>query len=421
MKTIYILLLCTWLPLAGWAQVKQTVSLTDYLKEVSAKNLAFAAEKLNLSIAEANVRAAKVFNDPTLSVEYANNDDHRIQMGQGYSVGLSRTFAPGKRGAGIRLARSEKELTAALLDDYFRTLRAEAVTAYMEAIKQRKLYEVKLSSYQSILELAKADSIKFALGKITEVDALQSRVEAGVSHNELMQAESELARSYAALYIPLGTFNADTLFVPAGGLDLTPRTRPLTEWLEQALDNRADLVAALKNVDVAQRALQLARRERLPEFDLALGYNYNTEVRNELAPAPSFSGVTMGISFPLKFSALNRGAVRSARYKQEQAEQLAQQAALEVQTEVVQNHQTYLSLCAQVARFKAGLLDKAEAVLTGKIYSYNRGETSLLEVLNAQRTYNEVQTLYIETQFDHTASLVALEKSAGLWDVEQKE
>lgn len=40
--------------------------------------------------------------------------------------------------------------------------------------------------------LAEGDSVKFALGKITEVDATQSRVEAGVMRNDLLQAEAEL-------------------------------------------------------------------------------------------------------------------------------------------------------------------------------------------------------------------------------------
>ena len=56
-------------------------------------------------------------------------------------------------------------------------------------------------------------------------------------------------------------------------------------------------------------------------------------------------------------------------------------------------------------------------MVKGKIYSYDRGETSLLEVLNAQRTYDEVRILYIETLYNYAASLVELETSAGIWDI----
>ena len=63
------------------------------------------------------------------------------------------------------------------------------------------------------------------------------------------------------------------------------------------------------------------------------------------------------------------------------------------------------------------MLQQAKEVLDGKIYSYNRGEVSLLEILNAQRTYDDVQAQYIETLYNYNAALVELEKSAGMWDI----
>ncbi|MEG0789585.1 MAG: TolC family protein [Alistipes sp.] len=412
-----ILILLTLLPLMTMAQVEQSIDYPDYMAKVREGNLAYAAEKLNIPIADANIRVAKIFNDPSLAVEYANNDDSRMQMGQGVTVGLSKTFSPGKRSARIDLARSEKELSTALLEDFFSKLRADATIAYFAAIKQKQLYELQRSSYQSISELAKADSIKFTLGKITETDAMQSRLEAGVIYNELLQAQSDLQNAYAALNVPLGKFRADTLYVPTGGFEVATRRFSCADLLAAALDNRADLVAAMKNVDVAEKALKLAHRERNMDFDLSLGYNYNTEVRNTLAPAPKFSGMTIGLTIPLKFSNFNRGTIQSAAHKAAQAEKYYQQAQLEVQTEVYQNYGNYLSFCAQVERFNQGMLDKAKAVIEGKTYSYNRGETSLLEVLNAQRTYNEVRAVYIETLFNHSVSLITLERSAGIWDI----
>jgi cobalt-zinc-cadmium efflux system outer membrane protein len=41
----------------------------------------------------------------------------------------------------------------------------------------------------------------------------------------------------------------------------------------------------------------------------------------------------------------------------------------------------------------------------------------LLEVLNAQRTYNEVQQRYYQTLYSYAAALVELEKAAGIWDI----
>ena len=224
-----------------------------------------------------------------------------------------------------------------------------------------------------------------------------------------------------------------TIFKGSGVAIITPMLEDgsvnypvLKELLEQQIAGGTDAIvicgttgeaSALKDTEVARRALTVARRERNMDFDVSLGVNHNTEVRNEIAPAPRFNGVTVGLSVPLKFSNLNKGTVQAAKYRIQQAEARYRQAELEVQTEVLQNLRQYLSLAEQVRRYETGLLEKAKSVIDGKIYSYDRGETPLLEVLNAQRTYDDLRTAYIETLYDHAAALVELERSAGIWDV----
>lgn len=410
--------------LPGVAAQAQTLHRTEcplgydqYIGRVWRENLSYAAEKLNVRIADAEVKAAGVFNDPQFGVEYGNNADRRMQMGQSVSAELSKTFSPGKRAARIDLARSEQELSGALLEDYFRNLRAEATLAYLDAVKQAELFRVKQDAYENIRKLAEGDSVKYTLGKITRVDDIQSGLEAGMMYNELLQARTDLHNAFFALNLQTATFDRDTLYVPSGSLHMPERTFDPDRLVQSALDNRADLAAALKDTEVARRALMVARRERNMDFDVSLGVNHNTEVRNEIAPAPRFNGVTVGLSVPLKFSNLNKGTVQAAKYRIQQAEARYRQAELEVQTEVLQNLRQYLSLAEQVRRYETGLLEKAKSVIDGKIYSYDRGETPLLEVLNAQRTYDDLRTAYIETLYDHAAALVELERSAGIWDV----
>lgn len=404
-------------PLAVRSQVRVPLTYTRYMERVCAGNLEYAAEKLNVNVSEAEATAAKVFNDPNLSVSYSNNEDHRLQMGQSVEVELSKTFTFGKRGAGLALARSEKELTQALLADYFRNLRADATVSYLEAVKQQELYKVKQNAYENMRTLAETDSIRFTLGQIREVDAMQSQVEAGVLRNELVQAGAELENTFSNLNLVTGQSSPDTLYRPEASLRRDMQAFVLADLLTTARLNRTDLVAALKNREVAARALKVARRDRHTDVDLSVAVSRNNRVRNEEAPAPPFTGVTAGIAIPLKFSNLNKGAVRAARYREQQAELQYRQAFLQVQTEVMQAYRNYQSFTEQVRQYENGLLLRAREVMEGKIYSYNRGEVSLLEVLDAQRTYDEVQAQYIETLFAYNVSLVELERAAGIWEV----
>ena len=403
-KYIILSLLCGCL--SANAQTMVPLTYRQYMERVAEGNLEYVSEKLNVPAAKAEVTAAKVFNDPNLSVSYFNNENNSLQMGEGVEVELSKTFSFGKRGANISLARSESELTEALLADY------------MEALKQHELYKVKENAYENIRALAESDSIRFSLGQIREVDATQSRVEAGVLRNELLQAGAELKNAFSNLNLLTGTFSMDTLFHPEAELRMEPRNFILVDLITAASEGRTDLVAALKNKEVAARALKVARRERNTDVDLSIAVSRNARVYNEEAPAPPFTGVTAGIAVPLKFSNFNKGTVRAARYREQQAEAQYKQALLQVQTEVMQAYRNYQSFAEQVNHYQDGLLRQAREVMDGKIYSYNRGEVSLLEVLDAQRTYDEVQAQYIETLFNYSSALVELERSAGFWDIE---
>ena len=72
---------------------------------------------------------------------------------------------------------------------------------------------------------------------------------------------------------------------------------------------------------------------------------------------------------------------------------------------------------AKLALYTGGLLSDAEQVLESALYNYQKGGATLLEVIEAQRTVNDVYLAYHGALADHAKSLIALEQSAGIWDV----
>jgi len=53
-------------------------------------------------------------------------------------------------------------------------------------------------------------------------------------------------------------------------------------------------------------------------------------------------------------------------------------------------------------------------VLDGIVFRYRRGETGILDVLIAQRTYNDIQEQYFETVKEYHSALVELQRSCGI-------
>ncbi|MDR0348356.1 MAG: TolC family protein [Tannerella sp.] len=401
------------------AQEKRLLTFDEYLNNVLHSNIGYLVEKYNVAIAAANAEAAKVFPDPELSVSYANNQNWNLEMGYGMDAGLSYTLETGgKRKARIRLAHSEKEMTEALLEDYFRNLRANAALAYLTALKQAKLHEIQKASYMQMLKLARADSLRLQLGLITETDARQSKLEAAAMLNEVHSSEGVLREILIQLLLFQGGKSLELPDSITGTLNYLRRDYDLHSLVTTAQNNRADLQAALKSEEVSRNNLRLAEAGRAMDLGLSIGGGYSSIVRNEIAPAPEFWGLTAGISIPLKISNVNKGAIRAAKLSVEQSERQYEAIELQICSEVMQACNRYITGCRKVEQYNSGLLRDAETVLANRTYSYERGETGLLEVLNAQRTYNDIQVNYNETRYECTASLIELQRVCGIWDIE---
>ncbi len=391
------------------------LNFKEYIDLVETNNLQYAAEKLNINISEAAIEVAKIFHDPYISVDWSGDYDNRIKTGDEFSSEIVKTIdLAGKRNSRIELSLNENELTKALLADYFRKLQSEATLVYLEAMKQRQLFMVRYNSYQTMKQLYEADSIRLKLGSIMEIDATQSRLEAGIIFNELIHAMVEWKNSLSKLSIMTGTSRKDTLFLPISHLHNRFTEFSLNKLITTAQNNRADIIAALFNKKVAEKYFSLSKKERKTDLDLKFGVT-NTYLAGESTRQPSM--ITAGIAVPLKLSNRYKGEIKMAQVRIQQAEELYKHVELLIEAEITQAWELYQGYCRQVDNFDKELLENAENVRKGKIYSYQRGETSLLEVLNAQRTFNEIQTTYYETLYNRAASLVELEKAAGIWDI----
>ena len=404
------------------ANAQRVLTYEEYIKNVREKNIEYIVEKYNVSIAEAKAQAAKVMPDPDFSFTYENNQDRTVQMGQVYAAELGYTLElGGKRRARMSVARSEQQMTEALVENFFRNLRADATLCFLEALKQKQLVDLALSSYQSMKDLARADSLRFRLGEITEVDAMQSRLEATSMMTFYIQAELEYKNRLSDLVVfEGGAADVETGRAPSlqGSMPLIIRAYNLRDLIALAQDNRADLRAAIRGRELSAANVRLAKANRAIDLGLNIGFAHNTVALNEEGYAPKFNAVSAGISIPLKFSHTNKGELRAAQYAERQSEAQYDAVLLQIRKEVEQCYNSYISACRQAELYQKSTLADAATILEKKKYSYSRGETSLLEVLTAQRTANEVYQNYYEALYNANASLVELCRAVGIWEVE---
>ena len=86
---------------------------------------------------------------------------------------------------------------------------------------------------------------------------------------------------------------------------------------------------------------------------------------------------------------------------------------MELDNEVKESILQYENYRKQAQQFNLKMLNEAKLILDAKKYSYKRGNSSLLETLDAQRTYNDIQTNYLETLFNCASANIILNKVIG--------
>lgn len=398
--------------------VERQLSFNEFLQLIIDNNLEYAADRLNVDIAKANIRTARSLPDPELTIEGTDNGENKMQMGYEIEASLDWTLElGGKRKARVQLAKSESELAVVLLEDFYRNLRANATLQFLTALRNENIYNTQLEAYENMRKIAVADSLRYSFGEIAEVTARQSKLEARTILNEVTEAETEWINSLLELNIIVNRSSNDTILKAVGDFGRFHRDFVLQDLVITAQNNRSDFVVAQQNKEVARSLINMERANRKIDLGLSLKIAHVTYAHNEVAPTPAHTPISFGVTIPLKFSNRHNSDLRVAKIRLQQSEYEYDMVDKEIEVEVAQAYRHYNTMRRQLRQFDDGILEEARIILDGRTYSYNRGESSLLEVLDAQRTYNEIRQNYFETLYNTVAALVELERSVGVWDI----
>jgi cobalt-zinc-cadmium efflux system outer membrane protein len=390
------------------------ISFNDFLQHVTANNLELVIEKYNVSVAEALLTASRVYADPELEMIFPTFDKEQFS---GFPLNISfEMVIPvdifGVRRNQIRKARSEKFASEATLDGFFRHLRSDAAAVYIDVLTNQLVISRMNLTLEQFDQLIDINQALFEAGEIGEIDLMQTRLEARKFQAEIFNARSEYYELMSEVYYLMGGILADSLvFFGDPVPDLSFNN--FQELLDQTLTQRPDIIAAQRSVEANQYARQLARAERFPDVSLITGYH------NEDATRPiAFSYSYAGLLLPFKFSGLNNGLSRKSFFEYEQSKVLLEAKLLDAESSLKGAWEKLRLLSEKKMLFTKSILQDAEKVRDASVYSYQRGEVSLLTVLDAQRTMNEIYMNYYETLAQYYNAIIELSRVSGQWLVE---
>jgi cobalt-zinc-cadmium efflux system outer membrane protein len=406
------------------APAKRNLKLHAFVEEVLRSNLDAAAQRFNVNTAEAQVSVSRLFPDPELNTGVSSKELYgpsKLESPTQYNVGLSWTLElGGKRSARIAVAQNEVKKAQAEFEAFLGELRATAAGAFADALKARLVMERKQKTLVGFRELVRLNEIRHAAGDIGGIELTQSRVEARRFEGEVYAGEADLRTTEATLAQLLG--DAQIPVAASGSLDLPPCSVSTDALLVQALEHRPALAAARRNLEVAESQKRLAKANRWVDLGINVGMNHTPAVIPTgldpsgspfPAPANKSNSLSFGVSVPIPISRHQKGELIQAESARAQAKLQLQSAEQQTRAEVLSAVAQYEAASRQLAAYHSGILQDSDKVLEGIQFSYKRGNASLLEWINAQRTNHEVYLAYFETLANHVKALVALDRVSG--------
>ncbi|MFA5713355.1 MAG: TolC family protein, partial [Bacteroidales bacterium] len=244
-----------------------------------------------------------------------------------------------------------------------------------------------------------------------------NRVETGFLYLDIIEMESEVSNLYREITALCGINVKDTIIIPDKRNIYNSRNYNLQDLVETALNNRSDYLAAKIAVELSHNEIRAAKRERVPEFELSFGYNINKEAVNIDAPTPAFKGFEVGLSFPIPIFNRNKGEILAAQYEKRANQYLLKEAENKLSDEVFSAYDRFRYCSQKLELFKSGLVKNAMDALEEKKREYYQGKIHMIEVLDAQRSYDEILSSFYSVIYNKSQALVNLESTIGLWRI----
>lgn len=395
----------------------RTLNVGDFVAEVLRSNLDLAAQRFNVPIAKAQLAAARVSPNPVLNAGTGRDLTHEDQPTTYFAGVSAEVEIPGKRAYRSNAALDTLLAASATLDDYLRTLRGTAASAYVDAVSGQLILAEKQRAFESLDKLANENDVRLKAGDISTVDDDQARADALQARGDLYSSQSSNRANQFVLLQLLGRPGAPLPNV-VNHLDVRNRRFNIDTLLADALRNRPDVVAARKTCEAAHETTRLTRLNRIPDPTLGVTFQESLRGTNPIDPTPNFNSVNLSVSIPLPLFNSMRGEYGVALYTAAQAEQNLRSAELKAEVDVRGSYVRYQTAQTRLAQYQGGALELASKVLEGQLLSYKAGNASLLDVLQAQKADTDVHLAAIDALTERAKAIIALEQAANIWDLE---
>jgi cobalt-zinc-cadmium efflux system outer membrane protein len=238
---------------------------------------------------------------------------------------------------------------------------------------------------------------------MSKADLLRIQLQALQFQNDVTSARIALVQALNTLRDQMGFDSVPREYDIVGELGYQPVTLTLEDLQAKAMTLRPDLLAAQRGVNAAQSQIGLAKANAKQDFNVTFDY---THVNASNVAAFYFQ-------IPLPIFNRNQGEVARTYYVLAQSQYLEKAAQQQVATDVKNAYETLLNGRDIVQLYDNGYLKQAQESLDIAQFSYTHGAASLLDFLDAERSYRATELSYRQALASYMGALEQLKEAVG--------
>jgi cobalt-zinc-cadmium efflux system outer membrane protein len=392
--------------------VLTNLSLADAQRLALQRNWDLLTAKSGVDSATAQWLAAKEFPNPTLSLSSAKlaGHDEATSIGNAYwdrgydsIVSVSQLIEiDGKRRDRQTAGREGIRGAKARFYDAKRILEQAVTKAYLTLLLGQENVRVLTQSSGYMQREADIAHVRNKAGDLSDSDSAQILINAEQYQLQAASAEASAAQAREQLEVLFGVDRPSSGWTPSDDLEKLATESAASVAEARPIGERPDVLAAEADLHGADANLRLQHALRMPDPTFLVEYE-----RNPMPPGPPPPNTLgVGISFPLPLWNRNAANIKAAEAAREQTALALGKARAQAIFDIANAQIAFDEARQRSQRYQTLIGPQAAQVRQSVSFAYDKGGASLVDLLDAERTDNDVRLAAAQALSD-TASAAA--------------
>ncbi len=321
-----------------------------------------------------------------------------------FDIGLGYLFERGKkRQHRLQAAKDATTVTRSQVTDNERTLTFQVASQFITvqlAESTLALAQQDLKSFQNTVDISEA---RYKAGDISEGDYLKIKIQLLQFQSDVTQTNLARMQALVGLRQLLGYNAVPRDYDVSGDFDYIPVTMRLEDLQAKALQNRPDFRAAQQGISSAKSQYELQRAIAKQDVTGTLNFTHIT----------GYNSASIIVSVPLPIFDRNQGEIARANYVIAQSRELELAASDQVMSDVLNAYEGVRDNDQVVTLYRSGYLDQAKQSRDIAEYAYKKGAASLLDFLDAERSYRSTELAYRQSLASYLSAVEQLREAVG--------